>query len=64
MCYYLSYHNPNPWPVFIQRNDLNTGLFLRTLSGGGGGRKLVKLSGPDSHEALPWLAPSWEILSP
>jgi hypothetical protein len=27
MCYYyvmqhLSYHNPNPWPVFIQRNDL------------------------------------------
>jgi hypothetical protein len=35
MCYYfsmqhLSYHNPNPWPVFIQKNDLKTGLFLRT----------------------------------
>jgi hypothetical protein len=27
--------NPNPWPVFIQRNDLNTGLFLRTCLGGG-----------------------------
>jgi hypothetical protein len=40
MCYYfamqhLSYHNPNPWPVFIKRNDLNTGLF-KNLSGGGG----------------------------
>jgi hypothetical protein len=41
MCYYfamqhLSYHNPNPWPVFIKRNDLNTGLF-KNLSGGGVG---------------------------
>jgi hypothetical protein len=40
MCYYfamqhLSYHNPNPWPVFIQRNDLNTGLFYELVWGGG-----------------------------
>jgi hypothetical protein len=35
---HLSYHNPNPWPscLHIQRNDLNTGLFLRTCLGGGG----------------------------
>jgi hypothetical protein len=30
MCYYfamqqLSYHNPNPWPVFIQQNYLGPG---------------------------------------
>jgi hypothetical protein len=30
MCFYfamqhLSYHNPTPWPVFIQQNDLNIG---------------------------------------
>jgi hypothetical protein len=163
MCYYfamqhLSQHNPNPWPIFIQWNDLNTGLFLRTYVGGGRastkrdhtilsverwqmvvgdkkfgvvsyvlvgwswsflpqkifcifpplglkyehflkqifgytalhcalidriwsvkyshgmfmynlpqlghseGRSLVKLSGPNSHEVLPWLAPSREIL--
>jgi hypothetical protein len=39
MCYYfaiqhLSFHNPNPSPVFIQGNYLNTGLFLRTCLGG------------------------------
>ena len=38
MCYYFAMQHlpyPNPWPVFIQQNDLNTGLFLRiNLSGG------------------------------
>jgi hypothetical protein len=30
--------------------------------GHSGGRKLVKLSGPDSHEALPRLAPSRQFV--
>jgi hypothetical protein len=40
---HLFYHNPNQWPVFIQQNDLNTGLFLRTCLGGGHLQKGTKL---------------------
>jgi hypothetical protein len=48
MCYYfamqhLSYHNPNPWPVFIQQNDLNTGLFTELVWGVG-----IYKKGPDT----------------
>ena len=40
MCYYCNAtfvlpYPYYPWPVFIQQNDLNTGLFLRTCLGVG-----------------------------
>jgi hypothetical protein len=46
---HLSYHNPNPWPDFIQRNDLNTGLFLRTCLGRGHLQKGTILSNQFIH---------------